>query len=337
MKTYIRIITRSFLFLLLVGVISCNNTPKPVQKTSTVNHEEIPVPSFNPDSAYLYVKQQVNYGPRVNNTPAHEKCAVMLAGKLRSLGAKVIVQDGHVKTFNGKDLKIENIIASYQPEKKSRILICSHWDSRPFADHDPDPKNRNKPIDGANDGASGVGVIIEIARQISISSPSIGVDLLLLDAEDYGPPQDQMRNEETSDWWGLGTQFWAKNPHVPGYTARFGVLLDMVGAPNATFLMEASSINYASSVVKNIWTTASEIGYSDYFIFEQGGSITDDHVFINKIINIPTIDIIHLDRNSQTGFYPYWHTLKDDMNSIDKNTLKAVGQTLLTVIYRAQN
>ena len=216
------------------------------------------------------------------------------------------------------------------------MLILSHWDSRPYADHDPDPKNHDKSIAGANDGASGVGVILEIARQVSISSPSFGIDLLLVDAEDYGPPQDQMKNEDTSDWWGLGTQYWAKQPHIAGYSAQYGILLDMVGAPNATFLMEAISMNFAPSVVKNVWAIGNSIGYSNYFIFEQGGAITDDHLFINTILSLPTIDIIHLDRTSQTGFYPYWHTVKDDMQSIDKNTLKAVGQTLLTVIYREQ-
>lgn len=336
MKTYTTIITRVFFFISLLGIISCNNSSQPSKKTTVEKKPEVSVPSFNADSAYRFVKQQVDFGPRVCNTPAHEKCATFLTEKLRSYGAKIVVQEGTVKAFNGTQLKIKNIIASYNPETKNRVFICSHWDSRPFADHDPDPKNHNKPIDGANDGASGVGVIIEIARQVSISSPRIGVDLLLVDAEDYGPPQDQMKNEDTSDWWGLGAQYWAKQPHTAGYTARYGILLDMVGAPNATFLMESFSMSYASAVVKNIWTTGNSIGYSDYFIFEQGGAITDDHLFINKILNLPTVDIIHLDRGGQTGFYPYWHTLKDNMQSIDKNTLKAVGQTLLTVIYREQ-
>ena len=336
MKTCATIITRSSIFIFLLIIIACNNSNQPSEKTNEEKKAKIPVPSFNADSAYTFVKQQVDFGPRVCNTPAHEKCAGFLAEKLRSYGAKVAVQEGLVAAYNGTQLRIKNIIASYKPSAMSRVLILSHWDSRPYADHDPDPKNHDKPIDGANDGASGVGVILEIARQVSISSPTIGVDLLLVDAEDYGPPQDQMKNEDTSDWWGLGTQYWAKQQHAAGYSARYGILLDMVGAPNATFLMEAVSMNFAPSVVKNIWSAGNNIGYSDYFIFEQGGAITDDHLFINKILNLPTIDIIHLDRTSQTGFYPYWHTVKDDIQSIDKNTLKAVGQTLLTVIYREQ-
>ena len=336
MKIYETIITRSFLFVFLITIFSCNNSNQPSDKTSKEKEVEIPVPSFNADSAYTFVRQQVDFGPRVCNTPAHEKCARFLTEKLRLYAAKVQVQEGEVKAYNGTKLKIKNIIGSYNPTITNRILILSHWDSRPYADHDPDPKNHDKPIDGANDGASGVGVILEIARQVSISAPSIGVDLLFADAEDYGPPQGQMNNEDTSDWWGLGTQFWAKQQHTSGYSARYGILLDMVGAPNATFLMEAISMSFAPSVVKNIWSTGNNIGYSDYFIFEQGGAITDDHLFINKIMNLPTIDIIHLDRTSQTGFNPNWHTTKDNMQSIDKNTLKAVGQTLLTVIYREQ-
>jgi hypothetical protein len=333
MKIPSSLISKSFLFISLLVIISCN-TPPPKEKAAEEKQAEIAVPSFNADSAYTFVKNQVDFGPRVCNTSAHSKCAVFLEAKLRSYAAKVLVQEGEVKAYNGTVLKIKNIIGSYNPSNTNRILILSHWDSRPYADHDPDPKNHNTPIDGANDGASGVGVILEIARQLSISGTTIGIDLLLADAEDYGPPQDQMTNEDTEKWWGLGTQFWARSAQNTGYSAKYGILLDMVGTPNATFLMEAVSMSYASSVVKNIWTTGNNIGYSDYFIFEQGGAITDDHLFINRITNIPTVDIIHLDRTSQTGFNPYWHTVKDDMNNIDRNTLKAVGQTLLTVIYR---
>jgi hypothetical protein len=336
MKKNMLFFLQGLILVLLLGLAACNNTNTPSQKTTGEKKEGKQVPSFNADSAFQYIRQQVDFGPRVCNTPAHDKCGKFLEEKMRAFGAKVIVQEGRVKAFDGTMLKIRNIIGSYNPTAGTRILILSHWDSRPFADHDPDPKNHKKPIDGANDGASGVGVILEIARQLSKASPTVGVDLLLVDAEDYGPPQDQLTNEDTSDWWGLGTQYWAKQPHVAGYSARFGILLDMVAAPNATFLMETFSMNYAPSVVKSVWSTGNSIGYSSYFIFEQGGAITDDHLFINRILNLPTIDIIHLDKMSQTGFYPYWHTVQDNMQWIDKNTLKAVGQTLLTVIFQEE-
>ncbi|MCX6244331.1 MAG: M28 family peptidase [Bacteroidetes bacterium] len=326
------------LFLLLIAS-SCNMFNQ--KKTTSESEEKKPeapvtIPSFNADSAYQYVKKQVDFGPRVCNTKAHEKCGDFLEKKLREFCPNVIVQKGQVKAYNGTMLNFKNYVASFNPETNNRIFLCSHWDSRPWADHDPDPAKHNTPIDGANDGASGVGILLEVARQLSISKPLIGVDIIFLDAEDYGPPEDKKQEEETTDWWALGAQYWAKNPHKANYFAKYGILLDMVGAPNATFLQEGFSMNYAPAVVKSVWSTGLKLGYSDYFIFEEGGTITDDHVPINKILSIPTIDIIHLDRNSKTGFYPYWHTTKDDINSIDRTTLKVVGTTLLKVIETEQ-
>lgn len=313
---------------------SCGN-PSSTQQTTAEKKADsatVLIPEFNADSAYSFVEKQVAFGPRVCNTPAHEKCAEYLTDRFRLTGAEVIVQKGVVKAYNGIALNMKNIVASFLPEAKTRIMLCAHWDSRPYADHDPDPAKRNQPIDGANDGASGVGVLLELARQLQMNPPAIGVDLILLDAEDYGPPEDQ-RNYNSEDWWGLGSQYWAKQPHKSGYTAKYGILLDMVGAPNATFLQEALSLHYASDIVSKVWAKAAQAGYSSYFLNEQGPPIDDDHLYINKIMNLPAIDIIHLDKSSATGFYPYWHTTKDNMASIDRNTLKAVGQTLMKVVY----
>ncbi len=314
---------------------SCNNANRNQkagneEKQSQV--EPLKVPPFNADSAYGFVKAQVDFGPRVCNTPAHEKCADYLVKKLKEYCTDVTVQKGQVKAFNGTMLNFKNIIASYNPGTNNRIFLCSHWDSRPFADHDPDIKKHKLPIDGANDGASGVGILLEIARQLSISKPLIGVDIIFLDAEDYGPPEDQPRSEDTGKWWGLGSQYWAKTPHKANYFARYGILLDMVGAPNATFPQEEGSMKYAPSVVRNVWNIAQKLGYSDYFLYENGTGITDDHLFINEILNIPTIDIIHLDKNSKSAFYHTWHTTGDNMKSIDKTTLDVVGKTLMAVI-----
>jgi hypothetical protein len=327
------------LFFLLLIFSSCNTSTR--KQTTGEGGEKKPeasviIPDFNADSAYQFVKTQVDFGPRVCNTRAHEMCGNYLEKKLRRYCPDVVVQKGEIKAYNGTMLKFKNIIASFNPATNDRIFLCSHWDSRPYADHDPDAAKHNTPIDGANDGASGVGVLLEIARQLSISKPVMGVDIILLDAEDYGPPEDKKQQEDTTDWWALGAQYWAKNPHKGNYFAKYGILLDMVGAPNATFLQEAFSMAYAPSVVKSVWGTAAKLGYSDYFIFEEGGMITDDHVPINKILNIPTIDIVHLDRISKTGFYPYWHTVRDDINSIDRTTLKVVGTTLLKVIESGQ-
>lgn len=290
------------------------------------------IPDFNADSAYESCRIQVAFGPRVPNTAAHEKCAAYLTDKLKSYTEHVIVQTGQVYAWNKTALKFQNIIASWKPETNNRILLCAHWDSRPYADHDPDPKNRRKPVDAANDGASGVGVLMEVARQLSLKNPQVGIDIILFDVEDYGPPQDEtMANSD--QYWGQGAQYWAHNPHKTDYFAKYGILLDMVGAKNATFLMEGISMQYAADIVKLVWSAGNRIGYSSYFLSEKGGYITDDHVPINTIRNIPTIDVIHLDPNSATGFYPYWHTIGDTFDKLDKNTLKAVGQTVLTVIY----
>jgi len=327
----------NFYIIVLAGVLltACNasDRPKTRENKQDVKTETVSIPDFNADSAFLYVKQQVDFGPRIPNSPAHEKCAGFLVQKLQQYSKDVAIQKGQVKAYNGTVLNFKNIFASFGPEGNNRIFLCSHWDSRPFADHDPDIKNHQKPIDGANDGASGVGVLLEIARQLSISKPGIGIDIIFFDAEDYGPPQDQKLDEDTGDWWGLGSQYWSRKQHVENYFARYGILLDMVGAPGATFLKEGFSMDYAPEIVDQVWRTANRIGYSGYFYFERGNTIMDDHYFINKIKNIPTIDIIHLDRTSPTGFYHTWHTTNDNMSTIDKNTLKAVGQTLLTVIY----
>ncbi len=320
-------------------IIACNNTSRQSTDETTLNDQKktkAEIPDFNADTAYFFIKAQLDFGPRVPNTPAHDKCAAFLIDKMSEFTPNVQVQKGKVKAYNGTMLNFQNIIASWKPETNNRILLCAHWDSRPYADHDPDPAYHRKPIDGANDGASGVGVLLEIARQLSIRQTEVGIDIILFDVEDYGPPQDQREDEKSEDFWGLGSQYWANHPHKSGYFARYGILLDMVGAPGATFLMEGMSMQYASEIVKKVWNTANRIGYSGYFRYEQGPYITDDHIPINKVLAIPTIDIIHLDKNSPTGFYRYWHTTKDNLDAIDKATLKAVGQTLLILIFEEQ-
>lgn len=313
---------------------SCSQqVKKQAEKSDTASAApKVFVPEFIADTAYESVRAQLAFGPRVPNTPAHAKCADYLVAGLKRYTNNVTVQKGTVAAWDKTPLKFKNIIASWKPETANRIFLCAHWDSRPYADHDPDPKNRKKPVDAANDGASGVGVLMEVARQLSLNAPPVGVDIILFDVEDYGPPQDEFLGN-SEEFWGQGSQYWAANPHVPGYKARYGILLDMVGAKGATFLMEGISMDYAADIVKLVWSAGNRSGYSSYFLYEQGAYITDDHVPINKVMQIPCIDLIHLDRNSPTGFYPYWHTTGDTFDKIDKNTLKAVGQTLLTVIF----
>lgn len=303
-----------------------------VKDSSSIN---IDVPAFNSDSAFLYVEKQVAFGPRVPGTKSHSNCAAWLKAELKRHGAEVTGQPLAVKIYNNKVVKGENIIGSFNTGNPKRIMLSSHWDSRPFSDYDVDPKNHDKAIDGANDGASGVGVLLEVARCLAKSKPAIGVDIVFWDVEDWGEPKDA-QNVAKEDTWGLGSQFWSKNPHKTGYSARYGILLDMVGAANATFYMEGFSQQFAPNVVKKVWDVAASLGNSQYFIYEEANPIMDDHYYVNKYANIPTIDIIHQDKSSRTGFYPYWHTQGDKMDKIDRKTLGVVGETLLYTIFREQ-
>lgn len=328
--TFTRMSTRHFPFILLLFLFSCTQEKKKPETSETKPERIVSVPTFNADSAYAYVKAQVDFGPRVPMTKAHTNCAEYLTAQLKKYADSVIVQTGIVTTFDGKKLDLKNIIAQFSPQQKRRVLLCAHWDTRPWADQDP--VRKGEPNDGANDGASGVAVLLEIARQLKQSKPAIGIDIIMFDAEDYGQPDDSPLPRK-QDTYGLGSQYWAKNPHVRNYYAEYGILLDMVGAKNASFSRERYSLQFASSVVTKVWNTANQIGYSDYFLFRDGGLVTDDHYYINTMTNIPCIDIIQYDSNTSTGFGSYWHTHQDNMSIIDANTLKAVGQTVLQVIY----
>jgi hypothetical protein len=317
-------------FILLLFIVSCTSEPKKEVPAETKPEHAIVVPAFNADSAYTYVKTQVEFGPRVPLTKSHDHCEQYLVSQLNQYADSVIVQKGTVTTFDNKNMPCKNIIAQFNPQQKRRVLLCAHWDTRPWSDSDTIRKG--EPNDGASDGASGVAVLLEVARQLKQGKPAIGIDIIMLDMEDYGQPNDSPF-EKKEDTYGLGTQYWAKNLHVPNYYAEYGILLDMVGAKNATFSRERYSLQFAASAVAKVWNTANQIGYSDYFLYRDGGYVTDDHYYINTIANIPCIDIIQFDLTTKSGFGSYHHTHADNMDIIDKNTLKAVGQTLLQVIY----
>jgi hypothetical protein len=283
-------------------------------------------PAFNADSAYYFVKRQVDFGPRVTASEASKKCGDWLVEELKQYADNVLEQYGSMP-FNGKPLKFRNIIAEFNPMATRRIMFCAHWDSRPYADKDV--VDKDKPIAGANDGASGVGVLLEMARLLKANPLNIGVDLILFDAEDLG---------NASNDYCLGSQYWSKNLHKPGYKAEFGILLDMVGAPGAKFAWEGFSVQYAKPVVENVWATARNLGYSNHFIYFQNENyrIEDDHYYVNRDAGIPCIDIIHFEANSNGSTFPeHHHTHRDNMSVIDRNTLKAVGQTMMEVLYTA--
>tara|TARA_B100000809_G_scaffold39989_1_gene34956 strand:- start:582 stop:1577 length:996 start_codon:yes stop_codon:yes gene_type:complete len=316
-------------------IISCDNDKKREKKV-VIHTEPLTIqpkaekPNFDGDSAYLYVKQQVDFGPRFPNNEAHGKCAKFLEKKLKSFGLNTTTQIGSATTFNNKTITIKNVIGAYKPDAKKRVLLFAHWDSRPFADQDS--KNMTKPILGANDGASGVGILLEVARQLTISKPNIGVDIIFFDAEDYGQPASM--NATVSETYCLGSQYWAKNPHKENYTAEYGILLDMVGNSNPYFTQESISMNYAPQIVQKVWGNANSLGYNKYFVTQQTTFVgTDDHQFVNALAGIPSIDIIHFERSSG-NFHSSWHTHNDNMDVIDKTSLSMVGEVLLYTIYQ---
>jgi len=215
-------------------------------------------------------------------------------------------------------------------------MLFAHWDSRPFSDRDPDPANYHTPIDGANDGAGACATLLEIARQIGQQQPAVGIDILFFDAEDWGVPDFDEKNQHISSWC-LGSDFWARNPHKQNYTARYGILLDMVSAPNARFMKEGYSLQSAPDIVRKVWEAAQILGYGSYFVAANGSTIEDDHVHVIRHRRIPCIDIIQYDPETESGFGAYWHTQDDDMDHVSKKRLQATGQTVMYVIYHEKN
>ena len=289
-------------------------------ETAATSSQAVKRASFDGQAALALAQQQCDFGPRVPATPAHAKCAEWLTATLKASCDTVIVQQGNVTTGQDKPLGIKNIIGVINPEASQRLLLLAHWDTRPWADNDPDPSNHTKPVMGANDGASGVAVLLQLARQLNAENTTLGVDIVLVDAEDMGITDNE-------DSWGLGTQYWVQHPHVAGYKPLFGILLDMVGAPDARFTREYYSVYYASGFTEAVWRCAG----GEHFIHADGGAVTDDHVFINRA-GIACVDIIDLRSDSDTGFCPVWHTVNDTMEHLSPMTLAEVGQTLLNVI-----
>ena len=318
-----------FALTALLALIGCEIDPPKPPLPPVPAIAPMVVPDFAPDSAYLAIRKQVDFGPRVPNTSAHRKCAAWLAAEFKKRGFTVTEQKFEAKHYKGTTFNCTNIIAQYRPELPKRILLAAHWDSRFMADHDT--RDTLKPILGADDGASGVGIMLEIARVLQANPVDIGVDLICLDAEDQGDD-----NGEGTTWC-LGSQYWATHTHRPDYQPYCAILLDMVGAKGARFLQEGASVQIAPTSVKKIWGLANQLGYGQYFINRVGSGITDDHIFIYKGAHIPMVDIISMPNDGEHPFGDYHHRHSDDMDVIDKATLKAVGHTCTAVIYEARN
>ncbi len=320
MTDLLKVSTLVFL-LLFWGCTGSNTEEKQPEEDDRIIIE---IPNMVEDSAYAFVKKQVDFGPRVPGSKAHAACADWLASKFKSYGAEVTMQEFKADFHFGASADAVNIIAAINPEKPKRVLLCAHWDSRYVADKDT--QRKKEAIPGADDGGSGVAVLLEIARQIQKYPLDLGVDIILFDAEDQG-------NEKVTESWCLGSQYWARNPHIPNYRAKYGILLDMVGSKGARFVKENTSMAFAPSTMNKVWAIAKELGHDNYFVDEESEGVVDDHYFINTILNgsIPTIDIINRPKNSRFG--KYWHTHADDMSVIDKKSLGVTGNVVTTVLY----
>lgn len=326
---------RNFLILpLLLGTLSCGGKQSKASSdnaTDSIAPQPLSEMTFDADSAYSYVATQVKMGPRIPGTVGHDKCQAYIVGELKRHGADSIIQQRTtMEIHTGQIYAINNILGRFNKDASKRVLLVAHYDTRPWADNDGTFSNREKPVPGANDGASGVGVLLEIARQFSIKRPDVGVDMLFTDAEDSGQSSSW---GAATDTWGLGAQYWCR--HMPYHGQQlpvYGILLDMVGARGAKFHREYFSEIYAPQVVDKVWSIADRSGYGDRFPNMRSGAVTDDHYFINQA-GIPTIDIIECDNPVTKNFHPSWHTVHDDMSVIDRATLKAVGQTVTNTIY----
>jgi hypothetical protein len=327
--------SRIALFLLLVFALTgAYFVWKPAAEVPAAEVNLVETPDFKADSAYAFIEKQVQFGPRIPGSVASQNTLQFLVAKLKSYGWTVTEQPFTAFRYDGKKLQGTNIIAQFQPAIAKRILLAAHWDARSIADKDS--VRKDEPIDAANDGASGVGVLLEIARNLheAKNKPAVGVDIVLFDLEDHGEPNDYT-GEHKPNSWALGSQHWAANLVPANYKAYYGILLDMVGGKGAMFPHEGSSMQYAPGIVRSVWATAADLGYSHLFVDQDAFGISDDHTAVNEIAKIQMIDIIDL-RASNGGFEfgSFHHTHADNLANIDKSTLKAVGQTLLQVLYR---
>ena len=294
--------------------------------------EAVTVPSFNADSAYAYVARQTQFGPRVPGTAAHAACKDWLTAKLHAAGADtVFVQEGRQDDGRGKTVTVRNVFARFGGKKADRVLLLAHYDTRPWADEDPEASNRNTPIDGANDGASGVGVLLEVARVLGTQTAPVGVDILLTDCEDSGISGDD-EGDGHEDTWCLGARYFAANLPYPAALPKGAVLLDMVGGRNAVFRQEYFSLQRAPQLTRTLWNAAAAAGAGSRFPATVGGAVNDDHLPLLDA-GVPTVDIIEIGHPQTGSFNPTWHTLQDNMDNIDAATLDAVGRTLLQYIY----
>jgi glutaminyl-peptide cyclotransferase len=271
---------------------------------------------FDGAKALSYVERQIAFGPRVPNTPGHRQMGDWLAGELRARADTVLVQQWRHVTSKGHRLELRNFMARFRPAVADRILLVAHWDTRPTADQETDDARKKLAIPGANDGGSGVAVLLGIADALKSRAPAVGVDLLFVDGEDYGSFDDSTESL-------IGARYFAR--HMPaGYDPMFAVVLDMVGDKDQQFYYEGNSNNFAPEVVQRVWRTAEQLGYSAIFIHGVRHTLTDDHVPLQQA-GIHAIDVIDFD-------YPPWHTLNDTADKLSAESLAIVGNVMIALV-----
>lgn len=315
-----------FFLILLVSCVQNSHTSQlqEVKKTSEIS--VVVHPDFSADSALVFIEEQCVFGPRVPGSEAHKKCSDYLYGKLLDYCGEVQKQSFKTILYDGKMIDGVNLIGRLNPDKKKRVALFAHWDSRPFCDNDIE-ENWHKPVMGANDGASGVAVLLEVARQLKSSGDSIGVDIVFLDLEDYGQPSFDVG--EKVDTWCLGAQHLSRNFYST-VKPKWGILLDMVGGKSPYFGYDQVSLHFAENYLWKVWRNAKKLGYGNIFASKETGAIMDDHYYLNLVASIPTIDII--DFNQERGFPDTWHTVRDVPENIEKRTLQMVGEVVLESI-----
>lgn len=306
------------LVLALTGVVSCAGSEEGQAQGAAS------APAFDADSAYALLEKQVAFGPRVPGTPGHAAQLQWMTEYLRERADTVVVQSFDQELPDGSVVRLHNVFARFQPENANRVLLAAHWDTRPSSDEDPDEAKRAQPIDGANDGASGVAVLLQLAGMFASQPPPVGIDILLTDGEDYATEPGDYDNMY------LGANHFARN-QPEGYAPLYGILIDMVGDANPRFEMEGNSLHYAREVVDRVWRVAEEIGYGNVFVRRTGGTVTDDHVPLNAVGRIRTIDIIDMDYGPANA---YWHTQADRLENTSARGLGAVGSVLAALMYR---
>ncbi len=317
------------LVLLLCIISGCNKTETNKKTDATLSQQQIPipVPTFNAENAFQQLKKQCEFGPRDPGSKAHEQCLNFLYQQIQLYADVVNLQNFQHIGYKNERLTMTNIIASFNVKATKRILLAAHWDSRPRADRDDNPALRDKPIPGANDGASGVAVLLEFARLLKASPPPVGVDIIFFDGEDYGASGDL-------DNYFLGARYFASTKQTT-FAPRFGILLDMIGDRFLQIPREAFSMQYAPDVVQLVWDTAKELHLS-CFLDANGPMVEDDHLPMNEA-GIRMIDIIDSELIGGDTINPernYWHTHRDTPDRCSPQSLESIGTLLAHLIYQ---